>query len=102
MPITVKELADYCGAEIKGGDPSTIIYSAADINSAQSGQVTQLTNGKYSKYLQDCAASACLTSVSLIPETLPPHMAILACDDPELSFIKAVELSIRPTILRRK
>ena len=96
MPITVKELADYCGAEIKGGDPSAIIHSAADINSAQPGQVTQLTNNKYSKYLQSCAATACLTSATLIPESLPPHMAILACDDPELSFIKAVAL-LHPT-----
>ena len=35
MPITLKELADYCEAQIVGDDVSTLIYSAADIKSAK-------------------------------------------------------------------
>ncbi|SJM91984.1 UDP-3-O-(3-hydroxymyristoyl)glucosamine N-acyltransferase [Crenothrix polyspora] len=92
MPITVKQLADFCGAVIKGGDPSASIYSASDITSAQSGQVTQLTSSKYSKYIEHSAATACFIAESFTGENIPAHMALLVCSDPEISFIKAVEL----------
>jgi UDP-3-O-[3-hydroxymyristoyl] glucosamine N-acyltransferase len=92
MPITVKELADFCGTEIKGGDPSAIIHSAADITSAQQGQVTQLTQSRYAKYAENSSASACFIGENFTVENIPPQMAMLVCSDPEMSFIKAVEL----------
>ncbi len=52
MPITLKELADICGARIEGGDSATVVNSAADITSAQNGQVTQLTNTRYAQYIK--------------------------------------------------
>jgi UDP-3-O-[3-hydroxymyristoyl] glucosamine N-acyltransferase len=92
MPITVKELADFCGVVIKSGDPSALIHSAADITSAQPGQVTQLTNSKYIKFIENSTATACFIAESFVTEGVPPHMAVLVCSDPEISFIKAVEL----------
>lgn len=92
MPITVKELADFCGAVIRGGDSSAIIHSAADITSAQPGQVTQLTNSKYIKFAEKSVATACFIAESFIVESMPQQIAMLVCSDPELSFIKAVEL----------
>ena len=59
MPITLKELASFCDAQIVGGDIATVIYSAADIQSAKAGQVTQLTSLKYVKHFESSMASAC-------------------------------------------
>jgi UDP-3-O-[3-hydroxymyristoyl] glucosamine N-acyltransferase len=92
MPITIKELAIFCDARIQGGDLSIPIDSAADITSAQRGQVTQLTNSRYARHIKDSAASACIIAEGFAVENVPESMALLVCTDPELSFIKAVEL----------
>ncbi|MDD5274982.1 MAG: UDP-3-O-(3-hydroxymyristoyl)glucosamine N-acyltransferase [Methylovulum sp.] len=92
MSITLTELANLCAAQIKGGDASLLIDSAADIVSAQPGQVTQLTNSRYNKYLQNSTASACFVAEGLTVENIPENVALLVCADPEMSFIKAVEL----------
>ena len=92
MPIILKELADFCGARIEGGDPSATIHSAADITSAHQGQVTQLTNSRYSQHIKESTASACFIAEGFAVENVPVGMALLISADPELSFIKAVEL----------
>lgn len=92
MPVTLRELADYCGARIEGGDASVLIHSAADIINAQNGQVTQLTNSRYGGHIKDSTASACFIAEGFAVENVPISMALLVCADPEISFIKAVEL----------
>ncbi|WP_333874344.1 UDP-3-O-(3-hydroxymyristoyl)glucosamine N-acyltransferase [Methylobacter sp.] len=92
MPITLKELADFCGARIEGGDLSAIIHSAAEITSAHHGQVTQLTNSRYTRHIKGSTASACIIAEGFVVEDVPDNMALLICADPEISFIKAVEL----------
>lgn len=91
MPISLKELADLCSARIEGGDPSETIYSAADVTSAQKGQVTQLTNAKYARYFKDSKASACFIAEGFKADEVPADTALLICPDPEMSFLKAVE-----------
>lgn len=92
MPITLKELADFCNARIEGENSSVIIYAAADITSAQAGQVTQLTNSRYSRYLKESKASACFIADDFAIESVPESMALLRCADPEMAFINAVGL----------
>ncbi|MFI3135593.1 MAG: UDP-3-O-(3-hydroxymyristoyl)glucosamine N-acyltransferase [Methylococcaceae bacterium] len=92
MPITLKELADFCGARIEGGDLSATIHSAAEITSAHQGQVTQLTNSRYTRYIKDSTASACFIAEGFGVERIPESMSLLVCADPEIGFIKAVEL----------
>ena len=89
MPITLKELAEFCNAQIVGGDASITITSAADIKSAQVGQVTQLTNSRYAQYIYNSPASACFIAEGFKVENVPESMALLVCTDPEISFIKA-------------
>jgi UDP-3-O-[3-hydroxymyristoyl] glucosamine N-acyltransferase len=91
MPITLKELATLCNARIEGGDPLATVDSAADITSAQQGQVTQLTNAKYARYIKDSTATACFIAEGFDVGSVPGHIALLVCTDPEMSFIKAVE-----------
>jgi len=92
MTITLKELADFCGARLEGGDELAVIHSAADITAAESGQVTQLTNSRYAHHLKNSTASACIIGENFPVTDVPENVALLICTDPELSFIKAVEL----------
>jgi UDP-3-O-[3-hydroxymyristoyl] glucosamine N-acyltransferase len=92
MPITLKDLAEHCHAWLEGGNDAALIYSAADITSAQAGQVTQLTNSRYARFVKNSAASACFIAESTKLDDKPEALALLVCPDPEMSFIKAVEL----------
>ena len=96
MSITVKELAEACEAQISGGDPSTLIDSAADIISARHGEVTQLTHHRYLAHLEQTTASACLVSPEFADRPKPDQLALLICADPEIAFIKALSL-LHPT-----
>ena len=92
MSIILKELAGFCGARIEGGDPSVAIHSAAEITSAHYGQVTQLTSARYTQHIRDSKASACFITEGFNIGSIPESIALLICVDPEISFIKAVEL----------
>ena len=91
MPITLKELADFCDARIVGGDASAAINSVADISSAHTGQVTQLTNSRYAQHIKNSAATACFIAEGFTVDNIPESLALLVCADPEMSFIKATE-----------
>ncbi|MDD2724744.1 MAG: UDP-3-O-(3-hydroxymyristoyl)glucosamine N-acyltransferase [Methylovulum sp.] len=92
MSMTLKELADACNARIEGGDSSALIASVADISSAGTGQVTQLTNSRYAKYMKGSTATACFVPEDFAIPDVPATMALLITQDPEMSFIKAIEL----------
>ena len=90
--MLITELAQLCDAQPQGGDASITINSAADIMTAQSHQVTVLSDGKYKKHLKDCQASACFISEPLIDnDIIPPGLTLLLCKDPEISFLNAVK-----------
>ncbi|CAG7856320.1 partial UDP-3-O-[3-hydroxymyristoyl] glucosamine N-acyltransferase, partial [biofilm metagenome] len=92
MPLTLQELADHCDARLAGGDPLVQVNSAADITAAQAGQVTQLTNAKYARYIKDSAAAGCFVAEDYQLADVPTHLGLLICKDPEMCFIKAVQL----------
>jgi len=92
MPIILAELAKQCAATVKGGDPAQTIHSAADIISAKFGQVTQLTNRRYRKHIHDSAASACFIAEDFDVGPVPGPLALLVCKDPEMAFIKAINI----------
>lgn len=92
MTLTLEELAQLCDAEIVGGDRGCRISSAADIKTAMSGQVTILNDSKYAQYLPQCQASACFISREASRQESQPQLALLVCNDPEISFIKAIGL----------
>lgn len=92
MTITIQELALICGAEIEGGDATQILTAANDITSARNGQVTQLTQARYRHHLKDSTASACFVAINFDVEDIPKSLVLLRCADPEMAFIKAVEV----------
>lgn len=91
--MLLTELASRCQAELHTQTSDEVwIDSAADIMSAQSGQVTVLSDGKYKKYLSACHASACFIAELPDESDFPKGMIFLVCKDPEISFLNAVQL----------
>ncbi|WP_305906429.1 UDP-3-O-(3-hydroxymyristoyl)glucosamine N-acyltransferase [Methylomarinum sp. Ch1-1] len=96
MTLTIQELAQACDAQPQGGDPSLTVHSAADIMSAEAGQVTVLSDNKYKKYLKDTQASACFIANTFNIDEVPAGLTLLRCDDPEICFLSAVG-TLHPT-----
>lgn len=92
MTLSILELAKQLNAEVFGGDASLPISSTADIMSAQQGQVTVFTDKRYAKYLTDSNASACLVASDFSSNDIPEGLCLLKCDDPEISFINAINI----------
>ena len=90
MTLTIQELANVCDATAIQGNAQTVITSAGDIKSAVDQQLTVLSDNRYSHYLPDCQASACIVKENALPENVPATLTLLVCKDPEISFIKAV------------
>ncbi len=90
MTITIQELAKLCEATPQGGDKTSSLHSAADIMTAQPGQVTVLSDGKYKKHLKNSRATACFISSQFTMDDVPESLTLLLCEDPEISFLKAV------------
>ena len=89
MTILLAQLAQCCDAEMDGTS-ALEITSAADIMSAEEGQVTVLSSRKYTKFLNETKASACFISDTFSIEDAPKGLVFLRCSDPEISFLKAV------------
>jgi UDP-3-O-[3-hydroxymyristoyl] glucosamine N-acyltransferase len=96
MTLTLKALAQLCDATIQDQHASLTITEAADIMTAEAGQITVLSSNKYTKYLKDTQAAACLISSQFDITDAPDNLALLLCDDPEISFLKAVS-ALHPT-----
>ena len=92
MTMTIEELAQACGASAEGKNTPQQIFSANDIVSAKTGQVTQLTQARYRANLQTTQASACFISKDFEVENVPDSLVLLRCADPEMAFVKAVTL----------
>ncbi|MFW5443022.1 MAG: UDP-3-O-(3-hydroxymyristoyl)glucosamine N-acyltransferase [Methylococcaceae bacterium] len=96
MTMILQELAQLCDAEIQGNNTAFEISDAADIMTALENQVTVLSSSKYTKYLKNTKATACFISSQLLTDDVPEHLALLVCEDPEISFLKAVS-ALHPT-----
>ncbi len=99
--MLITELAQLCTAQPQGGDLNAAIHSAADIMTAQAGQVTVLSDGKYKKYLKDCQATACFIAEALLDGDVPAGLTLLVCQDPEISFLQAVS-TLHPEPARQR
>jgi UDP-3-O-[3-hydroxymyristoyl] glucosamine N-acyltransferase len=86
MQITLSELADVVGGRISG-DGSVLISGVAGIKEARQGDITFLANPRYHKFLETTAASAVIAP----PDTVSSDRALILCENPYLSFVKAVE-----------
>ncbi len=86
MEIRLDELARIVGGEISG-DPSVVITGVAGIREARPGDITFLADPRYGRYLESTAASAVIAP----RDTARTSKPLIICENPYLSFIKAVE-----------
>jgi UDP-3-O-[3-hydroxymyristoyl] glucosamine N-acyltransferase len=89
--VKITELAAICAAQLQG-DSCLDIQAAAEIMRAKAGDVTLLVDKRYLAYLTTTKASACIINMDFDLNLIPADLTVLRCHDPELSFIKAVQI----------
>jgi len=99
MRLKLSTLAKQCDVSHIDGHNTVEITAAADIMTAEQNQITVLSNPKYARYLSDCSASACFIATDFKVQSKPESLTLLRCPDPEISFLKAVNL-LHPAIKR--
>src|SRR6266536_1516723 len=82
------DLATQTGAECALSDGDIEITSAAGLDDAQTGEVTFLSNPKYTQKVATTEASAIYLAED--PEIVRPDLAILRAKDPYLAFTRAL------------
>lgn len=97
MALTLAQLADHLGAQLRG-DGEVLVDRVATLKDAEPGAVSFLANSRYRSQLPACKASAIILAGS--DADLAP-MAALVIDQPYLAYAKAVEL-LHPRESRRQ
>jgi len=92
MALTVAELAQACGATLKGGDPSRSVCAAGNLQDATPDQIAHLTDPRYLEHLSSTQAAAVLLKQGVEHPDPPEGTALLYHDDPEGGFLKLLEL----------
>ncbi|MGF1842769.1 UDP-3-O-(3-hydroxymyristoyl)glucosamine N-acyltransferase [Vibrio clamense] len=88
MPqLTLAELAVITGGELYG-EGDQIISSVAPMDKAKQGEITFLSNAKYSKHLADCCASAIMVKAA---ERELCQTNVIVVDDPYVAFAKVAQ-----------
>ena len=85
--LTLAELAAITGGELHG-DSNAIVYRVAPMDSAQEGDVTFLSNPKYSKHLAESKATVLMVKES--ERALCPSN-VLVVADPYVAFAKVAQ-----------
>lgn len=83
---TLGELAEYVDGKVIG-DPEMKISAVASLLDAQEGDISFLSNKKYTKHLATTCASAVITN----KQTQTSAQALLLVDDPYFAFSQVVE-----------
>ncbi len=92
--LTLAELAEITGGELYG-DSNAVVHRVAPMDSAQEGDVTFLSNSKYSKHLADSKATVLMVKESE-RELCPSNVLVVA--DPYVAFAKVAQaMDITPT-----
>ncbi len=85
--MKLKEIADLIGAEISG-DPDVEITGASGIMAAGRGDITFVSEKKYTRHIEGSSASAIILRKEL--KGLAPNTLIV--DNPEYSYAKVAEI----------
>jgi len=87
MAITIRELAELCGATILGNNPQQTIDSAANLDEAGVHQLTFIGSPKYADKLKTSVASAVLVPKGTPGDAAQASTCLLVVGDPEMAFI---------------
>src|ERR1700681_1949907 len=91
------ELAARLGCKLEGGENGEV-HGVAAIGNAQAGEVTFLSNPRYSRELAKTLASAVFVDEKVVIERAPglPPLAALRSQNPYFDFARAIELVSSP------
>ncbi len=87
MQKTLKEIAKLIGGRVIG-DGDVLITGASGIREATEGEITFLSNPKYSSLMDKTGASSIVTST----EAQKTNKPIILTDNPSLAFIKIISM----------
>lgn len=87
--MRLSELARLTGARVEG-DPEVEIKGAAGLDLAAAGEVTFLSNPRYTSQVRSTRASAVYVSEEAVVEA--PAIALLRARDPYLAYTRALRL----------
>jgi UDP-3-O-[3-hydroxymyristoyl] glucosamine N-acyltransferase len=87
--MKLRELAERTGVQIESGNPETEISGAAGLDEATTGQVTFLSNPRYTPRVQTTRASAIFLAEGV---EVGRDIAILRARDPYLAYTRALRL----------
>jgi UDP-3-O-[3-hydroxymyristoyl] glucosamine N-acyltransferase len=87
--MKLAELTAQTGARLESGDGEMEITGAAGLDEAAPGQVTFLSNPRYTPRVQTTRASAIYVGESV---EVGPHLAVLRAPDPYLAYTRALRL----------
>jgi len=85
--MTIRGLAEACGAEILGGKLDVPIDTAANIDEARVNQLSFIASAKQVEKLAATAASAVVVPLGTTREAAPEETCLLVVKDPEMAFI---------------
>ena len=95
MPLTLAQIAERIGVELRGS-PEELIYGLGTLEAAEKGQLTHCSSRHYLKYLPQ----TCATAVIVAPEhaeQCPTHT--LVSTNPALAYSRASQLfEARPRV----
>ncbi len=91
------ELAARLGCKLEGGE-NVDLHGVAGIESAKAGEITFLSNPKYSRELSKTLASAVFVDEKTVIERAPglPPLAAIRSKNPYFDFARAIELFSTP------
>lgn len=90
-PRTVEELASLLGCRYEG-DGTKIITGVASLETASSGDLVYLASPRFRKLLEKSGAAAAIVP----PDELFRGLPVIFSENPQLTFIRAVELFFQP------
>ncbi|AXS40416.1 UDP-3-O-(3-hydroxymyristoyl)glucosamine N-acyltransferase [Breoghania sp. L-A4] len=74
-PVSVRQIAEWTGAEIVRGDPEAEVTGVAPLDEASAGALVFIDNPKYAALLEQTEATACLVAkrfLARVPEGVTP------------------------------
>lgn len=80
-PVTVRQVAEWAGAEIVRGDAEALIDGVAPLDDARPGSLVFIDNPKYAGLLETTAAGACLVAKKYLSR-VPEHVVPLLVKEP--------------------
>jgi UDP-3-O-[3-hydroxymyristoyl] glucosamine N-acyltransferase len=87
--MKLTELAERTGVQLEGGDPEALISGAAGLDEATTGQVTFLSNPRYTPRVSTTRASAIFVAEGV---EVGRDIAVLRARDPYLAYTRALRL----------